>query len=126
METLLIVLFVTGCVLAAVGALVTFLLTDRPRSAGDHLASLGRMLILAGGLFAACRAIWQGWQPWPEMAAFVIGIGILTCLYAWRNYKTALAAEGGHQWWEPIRALFFRAVFSRRATVDPTDEQSGT
>jgi hypothetical protein len=126
MQALLLVLFVIGCLLAALGALVTFLLTDRPRSASDHMASLGRMLILGGALFGACRAGWSGWEPWPEMVAFVVGIGILTALYAWRNYKAAVVAEGGHEWWEPIRALLHRALQGRRAAVDSTDEHSGT
>lgn len=124
MDATLLALFVVGCLLAALGALVTFLLTDRPRVFADHAASLGRLLIVSGGLFGAVRATWSGWQPWPEMALFVTGIGILTCLYAWRNYKAALAAEGGQEWWQPVRTLLERSLHLKRRD-DDTGEHSG-
>ena len=123
MDATLLVFFVVGCLLAAVGALVTFLLTDKPRTLADHVSSLGRLMIFGGALFSGCRAVWNNTQPWAEMTLFVTGIGILTCLYAWRNYKAALAAEGGHEWWEPIRSLLDRIFRVKRP--DDTSEHSG-
>lgn len=126
MDAILIVLFIVSCALAGLGALVTYLLSPEPKATFDHLSSLGRLMVVAGAAFSICRAGWDGMTPQPEVVVFAVGIALLTCLYAWRNYRAALLSEGGNEWWEPIRTVFERLGLAKRPPADVTDEQSGT
>lgn len=123
MEALLKILFIAGCAPAALAALVTFLLSDKPRTLADHLASVGRLLIIAGALFGICRAGWYGGRPLPETVALAMGIGILAVVYAWRQYTAALLAEGGGSWWEPLHELLRRVTRARTAMAQKLERK---
>lgn len=79
--TLLLVMFVAGCLLALYGVIVTIALLDKPRGWYCHLRGLSLIGLFVMSAVGLCSVVFGGLRPDVASAIYTLLTGLLIALY---------------------------------------------